>query len=220
MKWYKLLHDTESTILKTSAGCQVYGEKQLDAESYEAVFGFDCEREYPTGLVVKCLILDDSVEVSDFLSVGSLICGGLLMSINAYDVLKRMDVPNVAFFEAPVNSSSGIIDCKLMLFTEELFPKIDIQKSTFLKFASVFARQSEKCKFSTLEDLLESHRSVAGIGKIVPDGKYQLTVNYENFKVLRIGEIDESIYVSEDYVKGINQIGLTGLKFVESDLFG
>lgn len=76
----------------------------------------------------------------------------------------------------------------------------------------------EVCNFSNLEDLKAAYEPIAGIGKIVPNGKYYLNTQYDHFKILRIGQIDRTIYVSEEFISKVDEFGLTGLKFIETDL--
>ncbi len=220
MKYYRLINNTDPKVVGRLHGSQCYGEPQLDSRSYELLFGTNCEREFPCGLEINCLVLDGNAKVTDFISVGGLTCRNLLISQKAENLIRSFNLPpRHSFHDCFLNSSGSQLKMRFLGIFQNLLTSIDLRKTSFRVYDSAFSDEFYVLSFNSLEEIIIKQHEIAGIGKIVPNERYFLLEDNLKFDVFRIGHIDFNLYVSQRLKTAVESDRLLGIGFVESEYF-
>jgi len=138
---------------------------------------------------------------------------GILLNFNLYSTQL---IPSVVYSQKEALKDYYFLHCY-----SYLLDKFDYGK---IKFSRIwpYPREVEEKYFDMDEKkLLSECKEIAGrMVYIEPDNGYQFKgFDYTAYDLFRIGELDEYIYVSERLKNDLVDAKISGIEFVESDLF-
>jgi len=169
------------------------------------------------------LDLDKGKKKTDVLNMGDLSLEGFPVTIRFFELLKNCQLENIQFVKI---TSKDLDDYYFMFFNSDLTTKLDYEKCDFI-FIKDFLGDIEELDIKIPKNrdgvikTYKKHAHDSTFNKMIPKNGYHFisTFDIKNLDVFRIGHFDKSFYISEKAKHLLEDAKISGVNFVESDLF-
>lgn len=178
------------------------------------------EYEYKTINSIR-LNLDRGSKITDALSVGDLSLQGFPLRTKFCDIIQSFNLSKIQFVDI---IDKDLKDYKFMFFNSDLTYQLDYEKSNFILIEDflgdieVLDNNIPKDREAVIKTYLDNFEPLTFI---IPQKGYHFIEDFNIFEydVFRIGQFDDSFYISERVKNALESNNITGVEFAESSLF-
>ena len=178
------------------------------------------EYEYKTINSIR-LNLDRGSKITDALSIGDLSLQGFPLRAKFCDIIQDFNLNKIQFVDI---IDKDLKDYKFMFFNSDLTYQLDYEKSNFILIEDflgdieVLDNNIPKNREAVIKTYIDNFEPLSFI---IPQNGYHFIegFNIYEYDVFRIGQFDDSFYISERVKKALEANNITGVVFTEITLF-
>jgi hypothetical protein len=210
MKYYTI--ETSDDISVIGAYPQVVKEENYNLSSPISYWNVSWDKipDFTPDYRIK---LNDAAKPTSLLNTLSGFYG---LTVDKYlkNILERFNLPEHNFYPIEVRKDNQALDYYWFHFVDSLIPFIDFKNTLFEKYRKFPLKVMEELRFTSINELhkIESRLNFEQ-GIRIKDLK--VNNNFPKFDVISLWNLTPHILISENLKKTIENIGFTGLTFLE-----
>ena len=214
-KYHILIEESDESKTGAASGTQAISAEPFPIYAPTLEIGSRC-RSLPIDLNSRGVFhLEAGCILTDVLSFSFNPCKNLLLSDRVAKLLHGFRISDPTFLPVDLAANGRSNPYQMLLIRSDLTPLIDFGSTRFHS-VHTFSKKQAELHLSSMDDYQKWRQANDSLVRIVPSNGYTFTDDIGGYDLLRIGHFDVNLYVSDKLKRSLEEIGTSGIKFLET----
>lgn len=213
MNYFQVTSSTDPKVTGSNSGFQVFIENTGDIQAYESLNDQFCEQKLSKEINFQIFHPNPRIKLTDYLSVGSNLCRGLLVNNKFLKILLNLSLPEIEIHEIFIQKNQEAKPYYWIRVLDQYYPYLDFEKTKLMARNTFSFGEYAPTDIKSEADFKSFIQNNGPLFRFRPSEKYYFNKPYESKDLIIINYIDNNYYFSEHLVNKMKENSITGLDF-------